>query len=281
MKCVRYEDAETFCRRVESFLTLQEIENNLILGISGGLRHQAVSGAVMLAVEDGGRIRIAAVMTPPYRMIVSKGDPAALTCLIDGMGRHGIDLPGVVGPIDMTEAFAQEWRATTRRKITAATEMTLYALVDVVMPAPVTGEFRQANESNFERVVEWVGLFGEELSLPAERDRRQEAAQEKMKRRAVYFWDVGGAPVSMASYSGATANGVRVNLVYTPPAERRKGYASACVAHMSRHLLDSGMKWCAIFADVRNPTSNGIYRRMGYKEAATYREYDFASNETA
>ena len=35
------------------------------------------------------------------------------------------------------------------------------------------------------------------------------------------------------------------------------------------------MKWCAIFADVDNPTTNSIYRRMGYKETATYREYDF------
>ena len=53
------------------------------------------------------------------------------------------------------------------------------------------------------------------------------------------------------------------------------------MAHMSRHLLDSGMKWCAIFADVSNPTSNNIYRRMGYKEAVAYREYDFVSDETA
>jgi hypothetical protein len=275
MKCVLYDDAGTFGHRIEDFLAAREIENNLILGVWGGLLGRAESGAVMLAVEDGDQVRLAAMMTPPYRLIVSKGDPEAIPVLIDGIGCRGIELPGVVGLIDMSEAFAREWRATTRQKIAPATEMTLYALEKVIMPAPVAGEFRQAEEGDFDRVAAWVGQFGEELSLPAESTRRWEVAEEKMKRRAVFFWDVSSAPVSMASYSGATGNGVRVNLVYTPPAERRKGYASACVAHMSRHLLDSGRKWCAIFADVNNPTSNSIYRRMGYKEAATYREYDF------
>ena len=80
----------------------------------------------------------------------------------------------------------------------------------------------------------------------------------------------------MAGYNEVTAKGVRIAPVYTPPAERRKGYAAACVAHLSQHLLDSGRSWCVIFADVRNPTSNSIYRRMGYRKAVTYREYDFA-----
>ena len=130
--------------------------------------------------------------------------------------------------------------------------------------------------SDFDRVVDWVGSFGEELSLPFERDNPHAAVEEKMKRRSVFFWDVEGAPVSVASFSGATGNGVRVNFVYTPPAERGRGYASACVAHLSRRLIDSGMKWCAIFADQENSTSNGVYRRIGYRRAASYREYDFA-----
>ena len=274
MKYESFDDAETFRRRVYGFLMADEIENNLILGISGGLRGKAEREAVMVAVEDGGRICLAAVMTPPYRMIVSKGDLAALPCLIDGMGI--MELPGVIGLVHMSQAFAEEWRMKTGQTTTPATGMTLYALQDVVMPAPVAGAFRQAERSDFDRVSEWIGKFGEELSLPFERDNRHQVAEEKMKRRSVYFWEVDGAPASVASFSGATGNGVRVNFVYTPPAERGKGYASACVAHVSRRLIDSGMKWCAIFADEENPTSNGVYRRIGYRRAASYREYDFA-----
>ncbi len=276
MKCVSFDDAETFRRRVHGFLMADEIENNLILGISGGLRGKDEREAVMLAVEDGGQVRLAAVMTPPYRMIVSLGDPEALSCLIDGIGRHGMELPGVIGLVHMSEAFAKEWRMKTEQRVTPATGMTLYALQDVVMPAPVAGDFRQAERDDLDRVAAWVGKFGEELSLPFERDNPLEIATDKIKRRSVYFWQVGGAPVSVAGFSGATGNGVRVNFVYTPPLERGKGYASACVAQLSRRLLASGKKWCAIFADVNNPTSNRIYRRLGYRRAATYREYDFA-----
>ena len=276
MKCISFADAETFRRRIDGLLMADEVENNLILGISAGLRGKAEHEAVKLAVEDGGRVCLAAVMTPPYRMIVSKGDPAALPCLIESMGRREGELPGVVGLVPMAQAFAREWRTKTRQRTTPAAEMTLYALREVVMPAPVAGDFRQAERGDLDRVAAWVGKFGEELSLPFERDNRLEIAADKIKRRSVYFWQVDGAPVSVAGFSGATVNGVRVNFVYTPPLERGKGYAAACVAQLSRRLLASGKKWCAIFADVNNPTSNSIYRRLGYRRAATYREYDFA-----
>ncbi len=271
-----FDDAETFRRRIDGLLMADEVENNLILGISAGLRGKAEHEAVKLAVEDGGRVCLAAVMTPPYRMIVSKGDPAALPCLIESMGRREGELPGVVGLVPMAQAFAKEWRMRTGQMTTPATGMTLYALQDVVMPAPVAGAFRQAEMSDFDRVVDWVERFGEELSLPFERDNPHVAVEERMKRRSVFFWDVEGVPVSVASFICETGNGVRVNFVYTPPAERGKGYASACVAHVSRRLIDSGMKWCAIFADEENSTSNGVYRRIGYRRAASYREYDFA-----
>ena len=42
----------------------------------------------------------------------------------------------------------------------------------------------------------------------------------------------------MAASAGKTPNGVRVNNVYTPPPLRGRGYASACVAHLSQELLD-------------------------------------------
>ena len=48
------------------------------------------------------------------------------------------------------------------------------------------------------------------------------------------------------------------------------------VATLTARLLDDGAGWCAIFADVGNATTNTMYRRMGYKEHGTYREYDFA-----
>jgi len=71
--------------------------------------------------------------------------------------------------------------------------------------------------------------------------------------------------VSMASFGGVTPNGVRIGPVYTPPELRGRGYASALVAGTSQQLLDGGKRFCFLFTDLANPTSNGVYQRLGYR----------------
>ena len=69
----------------------------------------------------------------------------------------------------------------------------------------------------------------------------------------------------MAAAIGETAHGVRVGYVYTPPAFRRRGYATATVFHLSQLLLESGRNFCCLYTDLANPTSNAIYARLGYR----------------
>jgi predicted GNAT family acetyltransferase len=57
--------------------------------------------------------------------------------------------------------------------------------------------------------------------------------------------------------------------VYTPPYLRGKGYATAGVALLSRIILGKGNVYCALFADLENPVSNGIYRRSAIGRSAT------------
>ena len=75
---------------------------------------------------------------------------------------------------------------------------------------------------------------------------------------------VRGVPVSLVAYGNPTAHGVRIGPVYTPPEQRGRGYASACVAILSQHLLESGRTFCFLFTDLANPTSNHIYQTVGY-----------------
>ncbi len=77
----------------------------------------------------------------------------------------------------------------------------------------------------------------------------------------------------MAAWAGRTPNGLRINYVYTPPELRGRGYATACVAALSRALLEAGNRYCCLYTDLANPTSNAIYRRIGYRpvcDAAMY-----------
>ena len=65
--------------------------------------------------------------------------------------------------------------------------------------------------------------------------------------------------------NGRDANGIRIGAVYTPPELRQRGYASALVAAVSQAELDRGRRWCFLFTDLANPTSNRIYQAIGYR----------------
>ena len=67
---------------------------------------------------------------------------------------------------------------------------------------------------------------------------------------------------------------VRLSGVYTPPEMRKHGYAAACVHALSMQLNRAGYR-CVLYADLGNPTSNSIYRRLGYRVVAEGLRYRF------
>ena len=84
-----------------------------------------------------------------------------------------------------------------------------------------------------------------------------------------------GGPVSMAAGTRPIVHGITVNRVYTSPALRRRGYATACVAALSQRLLDEGYQFSMLFTDLANPTSNNIYQQIGYRPVCDFRETRF------
>jgi predicted GNAT family acetyltransferase len=81
--------------------------------------------------------------------------------------------------------------------------------------------------------------------------------------RALVWEDRG--PVSYAGSSTPAGGVVRIGPVYTPPAHRGRGYASALVAAISQLSLDRGAAACCLYTDLANPTSNRIYLAVGYR----------------
>ena len=99
--------------------------------------------------------------------------------------------------------------------------------------------------------------------------------REDSKLRGLMIWEKHGVPVSMAGYAGPTPNGIRVGAVFTPPEQRKRGYASAVTAGLSQHLLGVGYQFCFLFTDLLNPTSNNIYQQIGYKPVCDVDRYTF------
>jgi predicted GNAT family acetyltransferase len=123
---------------------------------------------------------------------------------------------------------------------------------------------------------EWARAFVAE-AIPGDPNVDVRSMVERMiEAQQLLVWENGGL-VSMAAATRPTPNGCSISFVYTPTAQRSRGYASACVAELSQRLLDSGKSFCALFTDLANPTSNGIYQRIGYQPGGDFREIRFVA----
>ncbi len=274
---VRRLTVREFLDAASAFMTAREALHNLPAAVArhvadDPLRYPHAND--FLVVEDGARVVGIALRTPPHRLQAYVPSGEAVTALCDHFAERGVELPGVHGPEAPARQFAAAWAA--RRGSTATVRMRLRAfeLTTVVQPPQPTGRFRRAEERDLPFVEASYRAFHDEAHAMA-----GGAAPEDVGRRALadgrtYLWDDGG-PAAMAAMTGSTANGARVGAVYTPPANRRRGYATALVAALSQHLLDGGRRFCFLFTDLANPVSNSIYPKVGYRPVADFADIDF------
>jgi predicted GNAT family acetyltransferase len=148
----------------------------------------------------------------------------------------------------------------------------------VIPPRPAPGGARIARESDRATIVDWFQAFVAEALPPgrdpASRESAEETATYWIGGGGLWVWIDGGL-VAMAGASGRTPNGIRVGAVFTPPEKRRRGYASSLVAALSQAQLDAGRRFCFLYTDLANRTSNRIYQDIGYEPVCDVDEYRF------
>ncbi len=274
----RFDDANAFLELARPFLEAREPEHMLTLGSLAtirGLGGRVTEGALVVALR-GGEVVATGVWTGPWELVVSEvDDPRAIPALVEALADD--PLPGVHAPVEHAGAFVDAWTARTGRGARRILRERIHALERVTPPLDVPGRLRRAQPDDRDVLVDWMTAFDVEL-FGAEAGRRNVTAlaDEMIQApfRAGYLWDDGG-PVSAACTTGATPHGVRIGAVYTPPEQRGRGYASACVAATSQLELDAGRRWCFLFTDLATPTSNRIYRRIGYRPVRDVDIYRF------
>lgn len=270
MELTRHAEAESFLAQAGDFLGEREAEHNLILGLSSRVvREPLIYGEppYFAVVEDGGRIVGTAMRTPPHNFILSEIDAdEAIAVLVQDAREAFGTLPGVVGPKERTLQFANVWRAVTGATVRLELAQRIFAADHVDEPRPTPGAMREYERGDRELAIRWMDEFVAE-ALP---EAPPESSADFVDRREVdpdgglVVWDEEG-PVSLAGFGGRTPNGIRVGPVYTPPDVRGRGYASALTAALTRRLLEGGRRFCFLYTDLANPTSNSIYQRIGYR----------------
>ncbi len=243
-----------------------EAEHNLILGIAEGLRRRGSPGGearpFFAVVEMDGQVAGCAFRTPPHKLGVTRMPDTAAGRLAEKVAARFDVLPAVFGPRPAAEAFARAWCQRTGVHWSLGMDQRIYRLDKVRPPEGVPGGIRAATREDLPRVAELADGFT--LDTGVEFETSEEERAEWVKEGCVFLWE-DEEPVSMAVAKGATRNGIRIGYVYTPPERRRSGYASALVARLSQRMLDEGFRFCVLYTDLSNPTSNAIYAHVGYE----------------
>lgn len=267
-----------YADRVLPWLRRDPVLRNVCATVLGSL----VDGTAPIAdppllawLDDGtGTVTGAALCTPPRGLLLPDLPVAAVDALVEMLAAAGsAELPGVVGPADAADRFAAGFAARTGRRAELAMDEHLYELGTLVPPAGVPGRARVASADEAELLAAWLTGFSADAGLRPGPDPAA-AAQRLLAQRRVTLWAVDDEPVCLVGQARPVAGVVRVGPVYTPPEHRRRGYAGACTAAVSAGLTAGGHR-CILYTDRANRTSNGVYRRIGYRPVADTRDWAF------
>ncbi len=275
--------AAAFLARAGSWLLMHEARNNLLLGLAARVAsgdHPYEDPIYLATIEDDGELLGCAWRTPPWRFGLTQMPSEALPALAADLTDFYDEIPGVHGPEDTALAFAEPWASARGLKHRIIMHLRIHRLDTVLPPEPApTGRLRIAEPADLDLLVDWARAFSSEAT-PGEppSSRLRENLVRHVDSEALAIWE-DGEPVSMAAAMAPSATGIRVNLVYTPPAMRRRGYAAACVAALNRRQLDAGRAFCSLYTDLANPTSNSVYRRIGYRPVGDVVDLEFISRE--
>lgn len=277
---VRHADAVSFLRRAGGWLLAAEAENNLILGVADRLAMGRARGyrtpLYLATLEDEREVVGCAFRTPPFPLGLTRMPPEAVAVLaadVSAVYRH---LPGVIGPEGPARLLAERWGGLRGVAPHLAMEQTLYCTRELQEPeSPPEGALRPARGSvDTALAVAWMGAFHDEAGVyPHDHEGRARALVEAGD---LHFWERDGEPRAAGAVVARTPHGARIGFVYTPPEERGRGYGTALSAALTRTVLAEGARFCFLYADRENPTSNGIYRRLGYEPVCRVVDYRFA-----
>jgi RimJ/RimL family protein N-acetyltransferase len=285
MKINYHTDVNKFLALCTPFLIEHETENNLLFGILNTLREdihhyskECLPELISITLED--EVKLIAIRTPPFNQLISYTENLkTIYFLVDELIKRNPILPGILGFNDGALLFSQLWAERTSSKFILSMHERIYRLTKVNPKTLGPNVFTHAAIDEKDLISDWIKGFIRECFPDTPEDavvESTEGIEKGIKGKKFYVLKVGDKPVSMVKSSGVTPNGQTINAVYTPPKERNNGYATELVAKISQKILDDGKKYCFLFTDLANPTSNKIYQKIGYRSVIDVDQYKFS-----
>lgn len=279
-----FTDPAAFLRVAASSLAADPVRTTVLATVTARHRDERAAGIalpvdrpcwwVVVRAVDGGIAGLAmrTARTPPHAMFVLPMADGAALALARSVHDRGEVVAGLNGSLPAAGVCATELARLQGGEVVVEIHIRLFELTELVAPREVPGRLRAATLDDIDLARDWDDRFLHDADVQAGRvpaPAGEGVERDDLRRRieggSYWFWlDGTGARVNLTAASPPAFGVARIGPVYTPPEQRRNGYAGAAVAAVSRLLLDAGSRVC-LYTDQANPTSNGIYRALGYR----------------
>ncbi len=275
MFLIRHVDPDAFLAAARPVLDRDEAEFVFFASRARALAaHPLPVGSRVYLATVGMPARGLAFLTGEGSVLLGPSDGVAAVCVADDLAAEFPGLPGVVGGREACDGFARRWLERIGRAHTLRYHLRHHALSKVRVVDRAPGVPRVADAGDVDWLVESQFAFLAEARVPDPPLRQVARIERGVAQGAYWIWD-DGARVAYAGWLEATPETARIGPVYTQPAARRRGYATALTAALSRSLLERGRRKLFLSTDLANPTSNAIYARVGYRPLGEVWHYDF------
>lgn len=276
MKVIWHENASSFLELNESKLLVHECENNLVLGLANAASKQPSDfpEAIFCTIEQNGEFLHAMRTDNTKAFLISKSSPGLVSHLVKELRSKNEVVNGISAPRECAEKFVELWNKDN--KLVMNNE--LYELKRVIDPIYRGVGIRIANEDDISLATTLlvrfkIDCFGDGANVEEE---MKKIAIRLIKNKGLYFWlDENKEVVSCAACSRETQNSAIISYVYTPEDKRGNGFGKMVTAALSSELLKNGKTFCSLFADAKNPISNRIYQKIGYKKVGEHSYFEF------
>jgi RimJ/RimL family protein N-acetyltransferase len=241
-------------------LEQDEVRHNLILANLGRL---ALDPSPNLRCWTLGPTGACAVQTPGYPIVLGELNQAQCRTLAEET--RDLDYPGVVGP-DQTALWFAEHAVALGLRFDDPIPQQIHVLRDKPSYPGAPGYSRLVVPDDADLFAEWsIAFLREAVPHDPVPDR------ELLKRSALHghslLWIVNSEPVSTATIGRRTRQTAAINRVYTPPHLRGRGYAGSVTAALVERIFEEGRNAACLYTDLRNPSSNHCYAKIGFKPA--------------
>lgn len=267
----RLDDATAILDEAQEFLESSPVLHNLILTL---LHQRAATNEAgrYWAVRDD-RDVIGVVLQSPlnFRATLTPMSPEVAQAAAEAIATQDVVLPGIEGEARSAAAFSGHWTQLRRNGARPVLGMRVLQLFRLTLPVGIPGRLRVATGADMSLVQEWASAFMRDVDEPAP---PEDMVARRVQQGQLALWEVDDSPVCMSGRSADVAGVVRIGPVYTPPEHRRQGYAGACVGEHSREAVEMGLT-CMLYTDLHNPTSNSVYRSLGYSAVSENVRYVF------